>query len=288
MISKHLIRGTGLAIGASLLSVGQALAVGFTIDSFNNQFTDPFTNSQVSSGANKVLLRTGRNFPTSATNPARITDPFGLPASQVIGGSRDLEMFSIQNLQNLTTSGQSRVFATTPTGSGGFWQVSSSNGSRVSSKMIWDNIDPFAPPTASNSGKFEERLKRGALAFKTTSVVSGSVNPLFQNKFTFTIKDSDGTSVSLSKTGIHSNEFVFFSFEDFEAAAALANLDLNLNAVNYVDLNIETGGGNSSTVRVDFVQGYEIPEPSLVLGCLTILGTGFLSLKGRRDEAEES
>jgi hypothetical protein len=284
MISKHLIRGTGLAIGASLLSVGQSLAVNFTIDSFNNQFTDPFTNSQVNTGANRFVLRTGSSFPTSATNPARIIDPSGLPPNQVIGSSRELQMFSITP----NTGGRSQIFPTTDRGTGGFWQVSSSNDSRVSAKMIWDKIDPFAPATASNSGKFEERLKRGALAFKTRSVNPGSTNLLFQNKFTFTIRDSDGTSVSLSKTGVIANEFVFFSFEDFEAAAALANLDLNLNAVKYVDLNIETGGGNSSTVQVDFVQGYEIPEPSLVLGCLTVLGAGFLSLKGKQTKAEEN
>lgn len=278
--------------------MGQALATGFTIDSFNDQFTSPFTNSQVplpittspcnSLRPDSLILRTGICFPTSKTNPARITDPSGLPPAQVIGGSRDLEMFSVQNQQNLTTSGSSRVFPTSTSGSGGFWQVGSANGSRVSATMIWDNIDPSAAATASNSGKFEDRLSRGALAFKTRTVNPGSTNPLFQNIFTFTIKDSDGTSVSLAKKGVHSNEFVFFSFEEFEAAAALANLDLDLNAVKYVDLNIVTGGGNSSTVQVDFVQGFEIPEPSLVLGCLTVLGAGFLSLRGRQTKAEEN
>jgi hypothetical protein len=284
MMSKHLIRGTGLAIGASLLSIGQALAVNFTIDSFNNQFTDPFTNSQVNTGANRFVLRTGTSFPTSAANPARIIDPSGLPPDQVIGGSRDLELFSVQNSQNLTTSGQSRIFPTTNTGSGGFWQVSSSNGSRVSSKMIWDNINPNAPATASNSGKFAERLNRGAIAFKTLSVTPGSTNPNFQNIFTITIRDVNNNSASVSRNAVGSNEFVFVSFEEF----SLANLNLDFNAVNYVELNIETGGGNSSTVRVDFVQGFEIPEPSLVLACLTVFGAGFLSLKGKQAKADEN
>jgi hypothetical protein len=284
MMSKHLIRGTGLAIGASLLSIGQALASGFTIDSFNNQFTDPFANSQVNSGANRFILRTGTNFPTSATNPATINDPSGLPFEQVIGGSRNLEMFSVQNLNGLTTSGQSRIFPTTPAGSGGFWQVSSSNRSRVSSSMIWENINPSADATASNSGKFKERLNRGAIAFKTLQVQPGSTNPDFQNIFTITIGDVDNNFASVSRNAIGSNEFVFVSFEEF----SLANLNLDLNAVNYVELNIVTGGGNSSTVRVDFVQGFEIPEPSLVLACLTVFGAGFFSLKGKQTKAEEN
>jgi hypothetical protein len=288
MMSKHLIKGTGLAIGASLLSMGQALATGFTIDSFDNQFTEPFTNSQVPSGPNKILLRTGSLFPTSETNPAFINDPL-LPADQVIGGSRHLEMFSRRNANNLSLSGQSRIFQPNPRlGTPGFWQVSSSNGSRVSSSMIWDNIDPFAAATDSDSGKFEDRLNRGAIAFKTLQVIPGSVNPLFQNIFTITIGDDDGDFVSVSRNAVGGNEFVFVSFEEFLAVAALQGIDLDLNAVNYVELNIITGGGNSSNVRVDFVQGFEIPEPSLVLACLTVFGTGFLSLKGRQAKAEEN
>jgi hypothetical protein len=296
MMSKQLIRGTGLAIGASLLSMGQVLASGFTIDSFNNQFTSP-SNSQVplpittrpcnNLTANPLILRTGTcfptNFPNGDPNPATIFDPSGLPSDQVIGGSRDMEMFSVQNANSLTTSGQSRIFPTTTTGSGGFWQVSSSNGSRVSSSMIWDNIDPLLGPTESNSGQFENRLNRGAIAFKTLQVIPGSTNPDFQNVFTITI--GDGTNfASVSRNGVGSNEFVFVSFEEF----SLANLDLDLNAVNYVELNIVTGGGNSSTVRVDFVQGFEIPEPSLVLACVTVFGVGFLSLKGKQTKAEEN
>lgn len=283
MMSKCLIRGTGLAIGASLLSMGQVLAVNFTIDSFNNQFSNSSVNSQVNTGSNRFILRTGTNFSTSAANPATIIDS-GLPSDQVIGGSRDLEMFSVQNANNLTTSGQSRIFPTTTTGSGGFWQVSASNRSRVSSSMIWDNIDPFAPATASNSGKFAERLNRGAIAFKTLQVVPGSTDPNFQNVFTITIGDVNGNFASVSRNAVGSNEFVFVSFEEF----SLANLNLDFNAVNYVELNIVTGGGNSSTVRVDFVQGFEIPEPSLVLACLTVFGAGFLSLKGKQAKADEN
>lgn len=283
MMSKCLIRGTGLAIGASLLSMGQVLAVNFTIDSFNNQFSNSSVNSQVNTGSNRFILRTGTNFPTSVANPATIIDS-GLPSDQVIGGSRDLEMFSVQNANNLTTSGQSRIFPTTTTGSGGFWQVSASNRSRVSSSMIWDNIDPFAPATASNSGKFAERLNRGAIAFKTLQVVPGSTDPNFQNVFTITIGDVNGNFASVSRNAVGSNEFVFVSFEEF----SLANLNLDFNAVNYVELNIVTGGGNSSTVRVDFVQGFEIPEPSLVLACLTVFGAGFLSLKGKQAKADEN
>jgi hypothetical protein len=270
---KHVITGTGLAIGATLLSVGQAFAGDFIIDSFDVQFTPPFTNSQVQSGREKITLRTGTDFPTSASSPARITDPSGLPFDQVIGGSRDLNMYGIQNTNALPTSGTSRIHNREVD----FWQVRGWGGSRVSSSMIWDNIDPLAPASASNSGRFKERLNTGALAFKTLDVISGSTDPLFQSIFTLTVRDSSGNSASVSRTDVGSNQFVFIRFTEFEAAAA----SLNLNAINYVELNVKTGGGNISTVQVDFVQGFEIPEPSLALGSVIVFGLGFLSTKRR-------
>lgn len=280
---KQALTGTGLALGATLLSAGQVFAAEFFLDTFNVQFTDPYVNSQVTSGTNRTILRTGTSFSTSSTFPATInSSPNTLPADQVIGGERDLNMYSVQNANNLATSGTSRVIPTSSIG--GFWQVTSSNASRVSSSMMWDNIDPLAPATASNSGKFLDRLTIGAIGFKTLDVITGSTNPLFQPVFTVTIRDNLGNSASVSRTGIGSNQFTFIRFTDFQAVNNL----LNLNAVSYVELNVTTGGGNSSTVRVDFVQGYEIPEPSLVLGLGTVIGIVVLSTRGTGKRAPEN
>ncbi|MEG3435508.1 PEP-CTERM sorting domain-containing protein [Pannus brasiliensis CCIBt3594] len=274
---KQALTGTGLALGVTMLSAGQGFAASFNIDTFNTQFTEPYTNSQVASGVNKTILRTGTAFPTSSGSPATINStPFTLPANQVIGGDRDLNMYSLRNAGNLNTSGTSRVIPSSSIG--GFWQVTSSNNARVSSSMIWNNIDPLAPATQSNSGKFLERLNVGSIGFKTLDVITGSTNPLFQPVFTVTIRDISGNSASVVRNGIGSNQFTFIRFTDFTAANNL----LNLNAVNYVELNVITGGGNSSTVRVDFIQGYEIPEPSLVLGLGTVIGFVFFSNSGKR------
>jgi hypothetical protein len=293
---KHALTGTGLAIGVTLLGASQVLAREFFIDTFNNQFTGPCqivsgtppagtcTTNQNTGTSSNPFLQTGTNFPTSAANPAFIRDPSGLPANQVIGESRNLELYSIINPGGTLPNGASRI-TTVPGTSTSVWQVGTSNASRVSSSMIWNNIDPFAPPTVSNSGKFAERLRRGALAFQTAGIVQGSANPNLQNIFTFVVKDRFGNQSRVERRGITSNQFVFITFEEFRTAS---NFLLDLNAVNYVELNVVTGGGNSSTVRVDVVRGFEIPEPSLVLGLGIVFCVGYLSTKGSRARMQEN
>jgi hypothetical protein len=291
---KHTLTGTGLAIGVTLLSASQVLAADFIIDTFNNQFTGPCTptsafctTNQTQANPNNPVLQTGTTFsnavpPTGTpTSPAFIRDPSGLPPNQVIGGSRDLEFYSLLNPNGATSSGTSRVV---PTGTG-VWQITSTVGSQVSSSMIWNNINPLLPPTASNSGQFANRLRRGALGFQTAGLSQPPSDPTFQNVFTFVLRDTFNNESRVSRRGITSNQFVFITFEEFRAAS---NFLLDLNEIKYVELNVVTGGQGSSTVRVDLVRGFEIPEPSLVLGLGVVFCVGYLSTKGSRVQMREN
>jgi hypothetical protein len=294
---KHALTGTGLAIGVTLLSASQVLAADFFIDTFDSQFTGPCqiisgpppagtcTTNQTTGTTANPLLQTGTSFPTSATSPAFIRDPSGLPPNQVIGESRNLELYSIINPGGTLPNGSSTITNTSASLPPAFWQVRTSNASRVSSSMIWNNIDPFAAPTVSNSGKFVDRLRRGALSFQTAGVVQGSPLPEFQNIFTFVLRDRFGYESRVSRRAITSNQFVFITFEEFRASANSVLFDLN--AINYVELNVVTGGGSGSTVRVNFVRGFEIPEPSLVLGLGIVSCVGYLSTKGSRARENE-
>jgi hypothetical protein len=282
---KQAITGIGITLGVTMLGAGQANAISFNIDTFNNQFSLPYDTNQTQTSPANPLIQTGtRYLPTGTQSvPAFINDPSGLPTDQVLGGGRDLSLFSVFNNNDLSTSGSSRVLVSGTTGVG-FWQVASANASRVSSTTRW-TADPLAPSGAANSGRFKDRLNTGGLRFQTREVIPGGTDPLFQPVFALTLTDSAGVTSRVQRSGIGSFQLVFVSLADFLVAS---NNLINLNEIRYVDLEVTTGGNNSSTVRVDFVEGFEVPEPSTLLALAIALGVGLLSTKGRGPSGEQN
>jgi hypothetical protein len=138
--------------------------------------------------------------------------------------------------------------------------------------MIWDKINPNLAASDPASGKFLDRLNNsGSLAFRT-GAFGQAPNPLF----TFTVRDSNDRTATASRSNVGANQFVFMRFEDFQRPVGF-----DFNAVKYVELNVQVGSASGGSVQVDFVQGFEIPEPSLAFGSAIALGIGFVSIKSR-------
>ena len=243
-----------------------AKAANFLIDSFDVPNTSPPGFPPSSSGANPILLNTAGQTETSIFT--------GLDQNEVIGGSRRITS-SITQTSPLDAPPKATIGVFT--GSGNFdGELNIDNRVRTSSQTVLEYLDL----TATGQGNFNmlsgANNERGIKIDYTTDGIA----------FNFQLMLSDGTNMSTVSQNIDTDGFAegsaLFSFEDILAGGG--GLDNSFfNNINYVKLVIT--GDRGYDLAINQIGSYEVPEPSVILGLLTVLGTGAFSLK-RKTKAE--
>ncbi|GFE71219.1 PEP-CTERM sorting domain-containing protein [Chroococcus sp. FPU101] len=261
MKTKHLLI-IGLAASSLAMGTSQAMAGTFLIDSFDVPSSSPPGFPPSNSGANPILLNTAGQTQTSIFT--------GLDKNEVIGGSRTITS-SITQTSPLDAPPKSTIGVFT--GSGNFdGELNIDNRVRTSSMTMLEYNDIAAMGQGNFNRLTGANNEKGIKIDYTTDGIA----------FNFQLMISDGLNMSTVSKSVDTDGFAegaaVFSFEDILAGGLV-----DLSMVNYVKLVIT--GDRGYDLAINQIGSYEVPEPSAIIGLLTVLGTGAFSLK-RKAKAE--
>lgn len=285
MIKKLLIPLCTLATLA--LSASQTSAANFYLDTFS----DPLNNTTQS-------IRLGRGSPTASNLKTEPT----VSMPEVLGGSRLLEGTLISNPSNLISATTARVVPIrtniTPPNLNGFFDVANSAGV-ISKETLTYNANGVGLNNKNDAqGDSLGNWSTGKYGVDLFRLRVSALD--LQVDVKFIAQDSQGKTISQTRTatklangsivvnnptntdwsllGFASNDAVF----DLRSMIGACNCNFDLSSVQLA--KIEFQGVQSADFSVDFIQGYDIPEPSLVVGTAIALGFGLFSTKRKGDD----
>jgi hypothetical protein len=261
MKTKHLLIISSLAASSLAIASPQAWAGTFLIDSFDVPTISPPGFPPPDSGTNPLVVNTVGQTKTSIFTT-------GVPTNEVIGGQRQVTITQTSS----TLSGVLTSEAAVITGSGNFDGILDiQNNSRTNSRteLLYDQIGPGQQNFNVLSGADDER------GIKVDYFSEGI-------PFNFQLLISDGMNVSsvtkmINPGGTPVENSALFTFDEILAGGAI-----DLSMVNYVQLIIT--GNQGFDLQINQIGTFEVPEPSTILGLLTVLGTGAWSLKRKNKE----
>jgi hypothetical protein len=265
---------SSLALGSLLWGAGAAPAADLTIDNFNEPLQ------------NEIIL-----FPTDIPPTASSLDT-GLPTNSVIGGTRRTTLNLLEPLiipvdpsdPDLGNNEFDQTEVTSGTGTGVLDQsISGAIGNFSNTSVTWNRGGTGLNQSFAGFDRFKLDIDRFSLFNPTTTTDIGTITLRVRNGLTGAFSSSSLTLNQISAAT--DRDFLFSSFSNPGVfGSSIAEIQLEIETLAQPGLLFTLG--DLVAVPEDG-GGIDIPEPSLVLGCLVLAGTQLVITGWRQSRKEQ-